>query len=331
MIVHHKVQSTIVFLLLTLLAADLEAQADRPLVIAHRGASGYLPEHTLAGYALAIRMGADYIEPDLVLSKDGVLITRHDHYLSSSTDIAAHAEFFDRRKTIDGRPDWYTEDFTLAEIKTLRARQTFPGRSKEHDGKYDIPTFQQVIDLVKRESAASGRSIGLYPETKQPAYFKSLGYDMSAALLDILRRNELGSDRYPVFIQSFEADILKELSGRTDLPLVQLVTFARSAAGEPDPTRSNIPLEELSAYAQVVAPMKRLLLSEDGTATTFVERAHLLGLSVHVWTFRDDAYPTDLFSSAEEEQVFFLKLGIDAVFTDFPDTVVAIRNRLFPR
>ena len=215
------------------------AGSDRPLVIAHRGASGYLPEHTLEGYALAIRMGADYIEPDLVLSKDGVLICRHDHYLSKSTDIEAHPQFLDRKRTINGREDWYTEDFSLAEIKVLRARQAFRGRSKEHDDKYAIPTFQQVIDLVKRESAATGRVIGLYPETKQAAYFKSRGFDVAAILLDILQRNGLGGDRFPVYIQSFEADILKELSGRTDLPLVQLVSPVRDAYGRSDPARSS--------------------------------------------------------------------------------------------
>ncbi len=328
---YNKYLSTILFLLLTLLVADLKAQSDRPLVIAHRGASGHLPEHTLESYALAIEMGADYIEPDLVLTKDGVLITRHDHYLSNSTDIADHPEFATRKKTIGHREDWYTEDFILLEIKKLRARQAFRGRSKEHDGKYEIPTFQQVIDLVKRESAATGRSIGLYPEIKKPAYFNAKGYDFAGALLDILRGNDLSSDKLPVFIQSFEADILKELNERTDLPLVQLVTVARGATGKPDPSRSNIPLKDLSAYAQVVAPIKMLLVSADGTATTFVEQAHRLGLSVHVWTFRNDAYPTDYFSSGAEEQAHFFKLGIDGIFTDFPDTGVAVRNRLFPK
>ena len=148
---YNKRYSTILFVLLILLAADLTAQSDRPLVIAHRGASGHLPEHTLPGYALAIEMGADYIEPDLVMSKDGVFISRHDHYLSSSTNVADHPEFAGRKKTIGERKDWYAEDFTLAEIKTLRARQAFPGRSTEYDDKYDIPPFPQVIDLVKRE------------------------------------------------------------------------------------------------------------------------------------------------------------------------------------
>lgn len=324
----HKYLSIVLFSLLMLLAA--QARSERPLVIAHRGASGHLPEHTLAGYKLAIEMGADYIEPDLVLTKDGVLITRHDHYLSSSTDIADHPEFRNRKKILGKREDWYTEDFTLPEIKKLRARQAFRGRSKEHDGKYEIPTFQQVIDLVKKESAATGRSIGLYPETKQPAHFKARGYDFAAALVDILRRNDLGNDKFPVFIQSFEADILKELKGLTDIPLVQLVSAATTATGRPDASRSNIPLKEISSYAQVVAPPKMLLVSADGTPTQLVEQAHQLGLAVHVWTFRDDAYPTDHFSSPADEQAFFLKLGIDAIFTDFPDTGVAVRDRLFP-
>jgi len=323
--------STILFLLLTLLAADLAAESSRPLVIAHRGASGYLPEHTLEGYALAIQMGADYIEPDLVLTKDGVLIARHDHYLSTTTDISDRSEFELRKKTIDLRQDWYTEDFTLAEIKKLRAKQAFRGRSNEHDGKYEIPTFQQVIDLVKRESAARGRSIGLYPETKQPAYFKARGYDFAATLVGILNRNELGNAKFPVYIQSFEADILRELKKKTDIPLVQLVRAIRSTKGKSDPIQANIPLVELSKYAQVVAPVKMLLVSPDGSPTTYVDRAHQLGLKVHAWTFRNDAYPTGAFSSGAEEQIFFLKLGIDAVFTDFPDTGVAVRNRLFPR
>ena len=203
---------------MTLLGA-LKAQAvtltGAPLiVIGHRGASGYRPEHTLASYDLAINLGADFIEPDLVSTKDGVLIARHENEISETTDVANHPEFADRRttKVIDGVSvtGWFTEDFTLAEIKTLRAKERLPFRDQCFNGLYQVPTFQEVIDLAKQKSV--DRIIGIYPETKHPTYFDSIGLSLEEPLLQILTENGYKGPNAPVFIQSFETANLQDLS-----------------------------------------------------------------------------------------------------------------------
>lgn len=326
-----------------------------PLVIAHRGASGYLPEHTLEAYALAIEQGADVVEPDLVFTKDGVLVARHDRYLSTTTDVSQHPEFADRKRANDDvtdtpREDWWVEDFTLAELKTLRARQPFPGRSKEFDGLYEIPTFEEMLALVAKKSNAAGRPVGVYPETKHPAFFASIGHDFEKPLLAALE----GFDTGPVFIQSFEAAILKRLKGKTTAKLVQLVDADTSGA-------PNIPLEEIATYADGVGPAKELIVQANGRVSGFVFKAHELGFFVHPWAFRDDipnermtytlrgkvrlggepevvwdadndkAGPGqtmgDLVAQPSQEYEFFFSLGIDGVFSDFPDTAVAARGR----
>jgi glycerophosphoryl diester phosphodiesterase len=313
-----RLSSLILFLLV-----GMHTAAD-PLVIAHRGATGYLPEHTLEAYKLAIEMGADYIEPDLVFSKDGVLVVRHDNYLSTTTDVSDHPEFASRKRELAKRDDWFVEDFTLTELKTLRARQAFKGRSKEFDDKYQIPTFQQVIDLAARESARLGRQVGLYPETKLPSHFISLGYDYVGTLINILKKNGLNKRTSRVFIQSFEADILRRLNKATDVRLIQLVTPLRGPDGEVYHDRPNVPLAEVSNYADGVGALKFLLITSEGKPNDFVKQAKALGLDVHVWTFRDDAYIDQLFGSPEDELIFYLGLGIDGFFTDFPDTGVKV-------
>ena len=192
------------------------ARHDDPIVIGHRGASGYRPEHTLAAYRLAIRLGADYVEPDLVSTKDGVLVARHENEISGTTDVADHPEFADRRttKTIDGRPvtGWFTEDFTLAELKTLRAKERLPQvrpDNTRYDGRFEIPTLNEVLDLVKQESHREGRKIGVYPETKHPTYFDSIGLSLEEPLVRTLRRHGLDQRTSKVFIQSFETANLK--------------------------------------------------------------------------------------------------------------------------
>ena len=313
---------TMVATILSLCCFGAIAFADRPIVIAHRGASGYLPEHTLAAYRLAIEMGADYIEPDLVITKDGEFIVRHEHYLSQTTDVAARPKFKHRKRIIDDREDWFSEDFTLSEIATLRARQAFKGRSKEHDGQYPIPTFQEVIDLVKTESERVARPIGIYPEIKRPGLFKSLGFDVAGMLVAILDKNGLNKTGAKVFIQSFEPEILRSLKDRVNVPLVQLVTGIR----ENGSFRSNISLNELSEYADGVGAIKWVLVNLQGRPGDFVVRARKLDLFVHAWTFREDKYPEELFRSSEDELKFFLKMGIDGFFTDFPDVGVRIRD-----
>lgn len=329
---------------------------EAPLVIAHRGASGYLPEHTLEAYKLAIEMGADVIEPDLVFTKDGVLVARHDRYLSTTTDVADHPEFAARKRANDDaedspREDWWAEDFTLAELKTLRARQPFPDRSKEFDGFYQIPTFAEVLALAT-EAAKAGRRVGVYPETKHPGFFASVGHDFEAPLLAALD----GFDAGPVFIQSFEPEILKRLKGKTDAALVQLVYEAAPDAGP------NIPLAEIATYADGVGPEKNLIVSR-GKKIRFIEHAHKMKLFVHPWTFRDDQPNENIgiipvvvinvpsgdvrdFSEAlkemdmkkavskeysanektEAELRVFFGNGVDGVFTDFPDTAVRVRE-----
>ena len=300
-----------------------------PLVIAHRGASGYLPEHTLEAYALAVEQGADIIEPDLVVTRDGVLVARHDRFLSTTTNVADRPDFADRRRVDpdpegSGRTDWWVEDFTLAEIKSLRARQPYEGRSTAFDDRYDIPTFEEVLALAADKAAQTGRPVGVYPETKHPGYFQDVGLDFEAPLLSALQ----GFDAGPVYIQSFEPGILKRLKGKTDASLVQLVYETEPGAG------SNIPLADIAAYADGVGPSK-FIIAPDSGPTDFIENAHDLGLFVHSWTFRDDApRPAmrenhagldDAADSAFELSVYYL-MGVDGVFADFPDTAVQARD-----
>ncbi len=279
----------------------------QPLVIAHRGAPGYLPEHTGEGYDMAIRMGADYIEPDLVFTKDGHLIARHDHYLSTTTNVADHPEFADRKTTKDGHEgeDWFSEDFTLAEIKTLRARQAFASRSHAADGKFEILTFAEVIKLAHGRTTMSGSPVGIYPETKLPSYFSALGYDFETAVLGELAKHGWDTPGSPVFIQSFEDGILRSLRAKTELPLIMLL---ESAEG--------VDMKDIATYANGVGPSKALLANKDGSSTGFIEAAHAAGLKVHPWTFRSDMLP-EVFANAQAEFDFFFDLGVDGVFTDF--------------
>lgn len=200
---------------------------ERPLVVGHRGAPGTLPEHTIEGYSLAIAQGADFIEPDLVATKDGVLIARHEPMLSGTTDVSTRPEFASRKTTrkVDGieTTDWFAGDFTLAEIKTLRAKQAFADRDQSHNGKYAIPTLQEVIDLAKAESTRTGRIIGIYPETKHPIFHAAIGLPLEDRLLDQLKAAGWTAKTSPVIIQSFETANLKYLRGKTDLRLVQLI------------------------------------------------------------------------------------------------------------
>jgi glycerophosphoryl diester phosphodiesterase len=336
-----------------------------PLVIGHRGAAGYLPDHTLQGYALAIKLGADYIEPDLVATKDGVLIARHEPDITATTNVADHPEFASRKttKTIDGVPTegWFASDFTLAEIKTLGAKQPRAKRPTEFDGKFKVPTLQEVIDLAKRESRRQGRTIGIYPETKHPTFHKSIGLPLEARLVRVLKRNGLNKRRSPVFIQSFEQTNLKQLNTMTPVRLVQLVdandtdangnpTYAPPFDRPYDWTVSGDPnlmsrtfgffatdagLAEIKTYADGIGPWKVYIVPTDGGGggnihppTDLIARAHARGLLVHTWTFRNDAMPSD--ASYQGNPIFeylkFYELGIDGVFSDFPDTAFAARE-----
>jgi glycerophosphoryl diester phosphodiesterase len=331
-----------------------------PLVIGHRGASGYRPEHTLASYRLAIGMGADFIEPDLVSTKDGVLVARHENEISGTTDVAARPEFADRRatKTIDGvsLTGWFTEDFTLAELRTLRAKERIPDLRPDNtafDGLYQVPTFQEVIDLAKRAG------VGIYPETKHPTYFDSIGLSLEEPLLATLRANGYQGPKAKVFIQSFETGNLKELSRRTRLPLVQLLSdvgapYDLVAAGDPR-TYADLStpegLAEIATYADGIGPSKNQIVPRDADGnllepTSLVDDAHKAGLLVHPYTFRNENnfLPADFRQGNPDSPVYlratgdapaeyrlFFRLGVDGLFSDNPDTAVASRHRFFNR
>ena len=330
-------------LLSVLIAASLaEAAPTKPIVIAHRGASGYRPEHTLAAYALAARQGADYVEPDLVATKDGVLVARHENEISTTTDVAAHPEFADRRttKTIDGvaLTGWFSEDFTLAELRTLRAKERIPGLrpgNAAYDGRYRVPTLEEIIDLTRRLTRRLDRRIGIYPETKHPSYFRSIGLPLEGRLVKSLKRHKLQRRSAKVFVQSFEADSLKALNRRIGVRLVQLL-------GAPALPTDIASLRAIAGYADGVGPSKDYLVPLDAEGrslppTRFVRRAHRAGLVVHPYTFRrENAFlPLELRSgsdpaayghiAAEYEQ--FFELGVDGVFSDHPETAVRARKK----
>jgi glycerophosphoryl diester phosphodiesterase len=310
---------------LSLMLAAFAAAPPRPLIIGHRGASGHRPEHTLASYRLAAEMGADFVEPDLVSTKDGVLIARHENEIGATTDVAS--KFPDRKatKTVDGQSiaGWFTEDFTLAEIKTLRAKERLAFRSHEFDGRFDVPTFDEVIDLAQQMGKELGRPIGVYPETKHPTYFRGIGLPIEEKLLASLTAHGWNRRDAPVFIQSFESGNLRELRKRTGVRLMQLVTTAASvdAAG----------LKDIAGYADAIGPEKRLIVpvGPDGSLlppTDLVTRAHALGLLVHVWTLRIDKefLPAGYHGRAEAEFEQFRALGVDGLFTDFPDVAARV-------
>jgi glycerophosphoryl diester phosphodiesterase len=310
-------------LLLTLAASA--AAPPRPLIIGHRGASGHRPEHTLASYRLAAEMGADFIEPDLVATRDGVLIARHENEIGATTDAAAR--FADRRrtKTIDGQSitGWFTEDFTLAEIKTLRARERLAFRSHDFDGRFEVPTFDEVIALAQQLGRELGRPIGVYPETKHPTYFRGLGLPLEEPLLRALTAHGWNSREAPVFIQSFETGNLRELRKKTPVRLIQLAATAAVVAGDR--------LKDIATYADGIGPEKRLIIpvGEDGAVgapTDLVARAHALGLLVHVYTLRADKQflPAGYRGNAEEEFRQFQAAGVDGLFTDFPDVAAKV-------
>jgi len=328
----------------TLAAIPALAADERPLVIAHRGASGYRPEHTLGAYRLGLEMGADCIEPDLVMTKDGELVVRHEPEIGATTDVA---EKFPERKTtkqLDGKAveGWFTEDFTLAEIKALKAKQPHAYRASAWDGIYEIPTLQQVIDLAKAASAELGREICIYPETKHPTYFADQGLDIDAALVAVLDGNGLNQPTSPVLIQSFETGNLKKLKGVIGVRLVQLMDdfdtqpYDLAKAGAKTTYRDLMQpatLAEIATYAYGIGPWKRTILPEMdgilGTANELIANAHAAGLKVHPYTFRDEPLflAKDYGNDASAEYMQFFRLGVDGVFSDFPDTAVRARDR----
>jgi glycerophosphoryl diester phosphodiesterase len=351
----------------------------QPLVIGHRGSPGVLPDHTLEGYARAIQNGADFIEPDLVATKDGELIARHEPNITSTTDIASHPEFAARKTTrmVDGVSEtgWFATDFTLAEIKTLRAVQPMSDRDQSHNGKYQIPTLREVLNLAKTEGAKVGRAIGVYPETKHPTYHVDANLKLEDRLLTILSEYGYTKKDSPVIIQSFEVSNLQYLRPKTQVRLVQLVDgddydfktgkviFAApydrpydwTKAGKTalfDSMLTPAGLAEIKKYADGVGPWKPYIVPVKGTfdaagkmqdlngdgavnymdttsqaATSLIADAHKAGLSVHTWTFRNEAkrLAFDYKGDPKNEYLQFYRLGLDGVFSDQTDTAIAAR------
>ena len=315
-------------MLMVVALALLAPPPETPILIAHRGASGHRPEHTLEAYRLAVEMGADFIEPDLVSTKDGLLVARHENEIAATTDAAER--FPDRKKTkvIDGQSitGWFSEDFTLAEIRTLRARERLASRSHAYDGKFGVATFDEVIELAQRLGKARGRAVGVYPETKHPTYFRGIGLPLEEKLVASLERHGWNRADAPVFIQSFEQENLRELHKKTRVPLIQLVSDGKLTSDDG--------LKSIATYAKGLGPEKRLVLPVNadgslGTPTDLVERAHRAGLLVHVWTLRADKefLPAAYKGDAAAEFREFKRLGVDGIFSDFPDIGAAAFGR----
>ena len=328
-------------------------QASRPLVIAHRGAPGYRPEHTLASYRLAIELGADYLEPDLVSTRDGVLVARHENQIGGTTDVAERREFARRQttKVVDGREviGWFTEDFTLAELKTLRATERLPEvrpANTWYDGHFEVPTFDEILELAEWGSRRRGVTIGVYPETKHPTYFASLGLPLEEPLVAALRRHHLDRPNAPVLVQSFEPGSLRRLAEIVSVPLVQLVAAtgapydwqeAGDERGSADLLRPS-GLREVATYAAAIGVDHALLAPGP---QSLVDAAHHEGLAVHAWTVRNEnrflpaGFRTGDDPVAHGNATAFteslLDLGVDGVFGDQPDTVVEARRRWLDR
>ncbi|MFB0875882.1 MULTISPECIES: glycerophosphodiester phosphodiesterase [unclassified Sphingobium] len=317
-----------------------------PIIIAHRGASGERPEHTLASYERAIDQGADYIEPDLVLTKDGVLVARHENEISGTTDVADHPEFAERKtsKTIDGivMTGWFTEDFTIAELRTLHARERLPDvrpANKRFNDLYQIPTFEEILQLVRAKEAEAHRRIGLYPETKHPTYFATIGLPHQAALLALLTKYGYETQDDPVFIQSFEVGNLKALRAATRLRLIQLVDAEGGPADMAGTTYADMltvqGLGEIAAYADGIGPSAALLIAPEGP-TALVGRAHEAGLQVHVWTLRmENGFLPAQYQRPDDPQGrgdfagwvrAVAATGVDGFFSDFPRQARAALN-----
>lgn len=329
-----------------------------PIVIAHRGASGSMPEHTLAAYAISMLQRTDFVEIDLVMTKDGHLIARHDNVLDLTTDVSRRPEFAGRKttKTVDGVEvtGWFSEDFTVEEIKTLRARERIPDTrpaNTRFDSQFEIPTLQEIIDLVQAFERLLNRPVGLYIEMKHPTYFERLGLPFEEPLVEILYKNGYEGRSQRVFIQSFEITNLYRLSKMTRFQLVQLL----ESEGKPydveagggsltyEQMATSAGLAQIATYAQGVGPEKRFILPLDSSGhldpsrvTRFVQDAHAVGLVVHPYTFRsENAFlPMNLRSSGGPtalgdgvgEMLMFLRAGVDGFFTDHPDQGVAARD-----
>ncbi|MBT2367546.1 glycerophosphodiester phosphodiesterase [Streptomyces sp. ISL-10] len=322
-----------------------------PAVIAHRGASGYRPEHTLGAYQLALDMGAHVIEQDLVPTKDGHLVCRHENDITGTTDVAEHPEFSSRKatKSVDGVSitGWFTEDFTLAELKTLRAKERIPGTRQEntlYDGRWSVPTFEEVLRWAEDEGRRRGRPVWLHVETKHPTYFRSIGLGLEERLAKLLRRYGRHRANSPTFLQSFEPTSMERMSRLVGTPRVVLLwtpddrPWDFREAGDPRTVADLVTpggLAWIARFAQGIGPLLDLVIPRDADgrltkATTLVRDAHAKGLVVHPYTMRNENtfLPADFRRGTDPNaygDVFgaykaYLATGIDGIFTDNPDT-----------
>ena len=332
------------------------AEPKRPLVIAHRGASGERPEETRLAYELAIDEGADFIEPDLVPTQDGILVARHENEISATTDVASHPEFAARRtsKIIDGKPinGWFTEDFTLAELKTLMCRERLPQlrpNSAKFDGQSPILTFQEVIDIARAGSVRTGRVVGVYPEMKHPTYFASIGLPLEERLAEAVRTNGYNSPAAAVFVQCFETGALKTFGRLSRARRVMLLDSEGGPADQPDVKFADMitpdGLKAVRTYAEAIGPNQGLVLDLEAepfpAMTPLVTNAHAAGLLVHSWTARQENYflPKRLQKGDPKRPDFPRKSGdihgllmalymtrLDGVFSDFPALAFKARD-----
>ncbi|MGY5032239.1 glycerophosphodiester phosphodiesterase [Streptomyces sp. 900116325] len=324
-----------------------------PTVIGHRGTSGYRPEHTLGSYQLALDMGAHIIEQDLVPTKDGHLVCRHENDITATTDVSAHPEFASRRttKTVDGvsLTGWFTEDFTLAELKTLRAKERIPGNRQKntlYDGRWEVPTFEEVLQWADREGRRRGKQVWLYVETKHPTYFRGLGLGLEEPLAKLLRRYDRHRKQSPLILQSFEPTSIQRLSKLVATPRVVLLSGAGTkpwdfvATGDPrtvDDLVKSSGLAWMASFAQGIGPTLDLIIPKDAsgrlaTPTTLVKDAHAKGLILHPYTMRNENtfLPADFRRGTDPNaygdafgafQAYFAT-GIDGIFSDNPDTAL---------
>ncbi|MGA8851644.1 MAG: glycerophosphodiester phosphodiesterase [Aeromicrobium sp.] len=328
----------------------------RPVVIGHRGVPGERLEHTRPSYLLAIEQGADYIEPDLVSTRDGVLVVRHENEISTSTDVAEHPRFADRKtsKIVDGTQltGWFTEDFTLEELKTLRTRERLVDLRPQNiplAGQEQILTFDEMLDLAEEATVATGRRVGAYVETKHPTYFAGIGLDLNDLLIDALERRSSNHEDANVIIQSMEPGNLRRLRDRTPLTLIQLMKgkgapFDFVDAGDSRTYRdlaTPAGLADVSSYADGIGPIKMQVIALDkrrrlAGETGLVGHAHDAGLLVHAWTMRNENkyLPVNLRSSRDDsahgdavaEYLAYFDAGVDGVFSDFTATAVRARD-----
>lgn len=329
----------------------------KPTVIGHRGASGYRPEHTFGSYQLALDMGADVVEAgDLVPTKDGHLVCRHEPEIGGTTDVSSHPEFADRKttKTLDGIPTtgWFTEDFTLAELKTLRAVERIPANRPHntlYDGRWEIPTFEEVLHWQDEQTRKRGKQVWIYPETKHPTYFRALGLGLEERLAKILRKHGKDRKNSPVIIQSFEPTSIQRLDKLVDNPLVVLLSAAGTrpwdfvTAGDPRTVTDLVTpagLKWIASYAQGIGPTLDLVIPKDAsgaltTPTTLVADAHRAGLVLHPYTIRNENIflPANFRKGTDPNaygDVFgafktYFATGIDGVFSDNSDTALLAR------